>query len=72
MSSINFNPSEIQSGWDRIQWAESLILQLPKHHEGRNSWLLNFGVSNEAKSLRHIHGVNWVEETQSASISKEV
>ena len=26
-----------------VRWAEDLIRQLPADHEGRNSWLLNFG-----------------------------
>jgi hypothetical protein len=34
-------PAEIQSGLNRVRWAEGLIRQLPEHHEGRNSWLLN-------------------------------
>lgn len=38
---------EIQSGFTRVQWAEGLIKQLPKHHEGRNSWLLNYGRGQE-------------------------
>lgn len=33
---------EIQSNYDRVQWAEGLIKQLPETHEGRNSWLLNY------------------------------
>lgn len=28
---------------DAIRWAEGLIRQLPATHEGRNSWLLNYG-----------------------------
>jgi hypothetical protein len=26
-----------------LKWAELLIKQLPEEHEGRNSWLLNYG-----------------------------
>jgi hypothetical protein len=35
--------AEIQSGFTRVQWAETLIKQLPEEHEGRDSWLLNYG-----------------------------
>lgn len=40
---IELSPIEIHSGHDRIKWAEGLIKQLPTYHEGRNSWLLNYG-----------------------------
>ena len=42
MKRIKLNKSEIQSHLLRTDWAEGLILQLPKDHEGRNSWLLNY------------------------------
>jgi hypothetical protein len=37
---------------NRQRWAEGLILQLPNNHDGRNSWLLNFGKGEEAERLR--------------------
>lgn len=40
---IELTPQERQSGLDRVRWAELLIRQLPDDHDGRNSWLLNFG-----------------------------
>jgi hypothetical protein len=40
---IELTLAEIQSGHTRIGWAEDLIRQLPETHEGRNSWLLNYG-----------------------------
>ena len=46
---------EVQSGSTRQKWAEELILQLPKDHNGRNSWLLNYGTSDEAKFIRKNH-----------------
>lgn len=49
---IKLDKHEIQSGSTRVDWAEGLIVQLPKNHDGRNSWLLNYGVQNEAKKLR--------------------
>ena len=33
----------IESGLSRVKWAELLIKQLPEEHEGRNSWLLDYG-----------------------------
>lgn len=49
-SVIYLTPAEIHSGYDRVQWAENLIRQLPKDHDGRNSWLLNFGRKQEDKT----------------------
>ena len=43
-TSIQLTAAEIQSGYSRVRWAEGLIRQLPTSHEGRNSWLLNYGV----------------------------
>jgi len=40
---IYLTKAEIQSGLSRVKWAELLIKQLPEEHEGRNSWLLNYG-----------------------------
>lgn len=41
-TTITLSPAEIQSGHDRVRWAEGLIQQLPADHEGRNSWLMNY------------------------------
>lgn len=40
---IELTKAEVQSGISRVQWAERLIMQLPPNHDGRNSWLLNYG-----------------------------
>lgn len=40
---IELTPAEIQSGLDRVRFAEGLIRQLPEDHDGRNTWLLNYG-----------------------------
>jgi len=37
-------PFEIQSGSTRLNHAEVLILQLPITRDGRNTWLMNYGV----------------------------
>jgi hypothetical protein len=42
-TSIPLTRAEIQSGHNRVQWAENLIRQLPIGHNGRDSWLLNYG-----------------------------
>lgn len=49
---ILLNKAEVQSGSDRQSWAEGLIRQLPETHDGRNSWLINYGVSDEAQAKR--------------------
>lgn len=58
--------AETQSGLDRVKWAEGLILQLPDNHDGRNSWLLNYGRGVAAKVKRSQRGLGWSDETQSA------
>ena len=51
-TSIQLTKAEIQSGHDRVRWAEGLIRQLPADHEGRNSWLLNYGNGPDVDELR--------------------
>ena len=41
--SILLTTHEIQSNYDRVRFAEGLIRQLPTTHNGRNTWLLNYG-----------------------------
>lgn len=36
-------------------WAEGLIRQLPEGHEGRNSWLLNYGHGPDVEKMRDEH-----------------
>lgn len=36
------SPAERQSGYDRLMHATGLILQLPRDHDGRNTWLMNY------------------------------
>lgn len=59
-------PVEVQSGYDRIAYAEGLISQLPKTHDGRNTWLLNYGRGAEASEMRRVRGIAFVAETQAA------
>lgn len=66
MKIIQLNKGEVQSKLDRIGYAENLILQLPKNHEGRNSWLLNYGTREEAHGLRTNREIKFDEVTQSA------
>lgn len=49
---LKLTPAEIQSQHSRQKWAEGLILQLPVGHDGRDSWLMNYGVGEEAQQLR--------------------
>lgn len=59
-------PVEIQSNLTRVRCAELLILQLPNDHDGRNTWLLNFGIGEEAQERRKRRGVAFIRETQAA------
>lgn len=59
-------PVEVQSKLTRVREAELLVLQLPHAHDGRNTWLLNYGTGLEAQALREKHGVNWIRETEAA------
>ena len=54
---INLTKAEQQSNHNRVWWAERLILQLPADHDGRNGWLLNYGVGEEAKHMRSDRGL---------------
>ncbi len=58
-SVIRLTAAEIQSGHDRQYWAEDLIVQLPESHDGRNSWLLNYGIRGEARKLREDRGLKF-------------
>lgn len=46
---LKLTPAEIQSGHDRVRWAEGLIRQLPETHGGRNSWLLNYAAATKGE-----------------------
>lgn len=48
---IKLSPAEIQSKHDRVKWAEGLIRQLPANHDGRNSWLMNYGSREPTESV---------------------
>lgn len=61
-----FSKAEMSCGLNRIKWAEDLISQLPPKHEGRNSWLLNFGISEEAVDFRKSRDIKFDDNTQSA------
>lgn len=47
---MHLTGAEMQSGYDRLQFAEDLIKQLPESHEGRNTWLLNYGKNGKTIS----------------------
>lgn len=68
---IKLNRAEIESGLNRVVSAEQLILKLPPESEGRNSWLLNFGVGDEAKALRDFQRVLFDRKTNSAHLAGE-
>lgn len=49
---IKLSRQEIQSNLNRVKAAEGLIEQLPDDHDGRNTWLMNYGVGEAAKTIR--------------------
>ena len=63
---IELSAAEMQSKTDRVRHAELLISQLPAAHDGRNTWILNYGVGAEAKKMRANRRIRWVEETRCA------
>lgn len=52
---IHLTPYEMQCNHSRVNWAEGLIRQLPEDHDGRNSWLLNYGGSPRPKDMLAKH-----------------
>ena len=58
--------AEIQSGLTRVRAAENLVPQLPSGHDGRNTWLLNYGIGFQSVALRTSRGVKFDFETLSA------
>lgn len=69
--SILLTKCEIQSGLDRVRAAEGLILQLPATHEGRNTWLLNYGVREEAVALRERRDIKFYPMKRAAESRNE-
>jgi hypothetical protein len=63
---IVLTASELQSGHDRQSHAENLIRFLPRDHDGRNTWLLNYGRGEEAQEMRRARGVRFDPDTQAA------
>lgn len=53
---IELTAAEIQSGLDRVKWAENLIRQLPEDHDGRNSWLMSYArVEEPSPEEKRLH-----------------
>lgn len=61
---LRLTASEVQSGHDRQRYAEGLILQLPAGHDGRDSWLLNYGTGETARQLRAKRGLAFDERSR--------
>ena len=51
-TNIPLTKAEVQSGLDRVRFAEGLIRQLPEDHEGRNTWLLHYGIGSDVEAMR--------------------
>lgn len=61
-----YTGAETQSRSGRLKWAEGLILQLPTNHDGRNSWLMNYGIGDEACKLREGRHLKFEARTRAA------
>lgn len=68
---ITLTKREIQSNLNRQRSAEGLIRQLPESHDGRNGWLLNYGVSVEAINRREKSGLLFNDTLQAAESRNE-
>lgn len=68
---IHLNKAEIQSKHSRVNRAEDLISQLPKEHDGRNTWLLNYGTRPEAVMLRGLKDLKFDKLTLSCELAGE-
>lgn len=64
--SIQLTPAEVQSGLDRVRWAEGLIKQLPEDHDGRNSWLLNYGSDKAERQAE------WARRNPQSSLANNI
>lgn len=70
MKVIHLTGAEKQSGYDRLNFAEDLIRQLPENHEGRNTWLLNYSNREDANRMRADRGIKWDVYYQAAETVK--
>ena len=61
---IKLTGHELQSNTNRQKHAEGLISQLPKDHDGRNTWLLNYGTGDEAVKMRKDRGLKFKKKYQ--------
>lgn len=58
--------AEFSASVDRLDLAEALIVQFPNTHDGRNSWLMNYGLGEEAQTLRRKRGLKISPRTRAA------
>jgi len=70
-TAIKLSAAEIQSGLTRVKAAENLIQHLPLDHDGRNTWMLNYGTTDEAVNKRAKKGLNFNADTQSCETTKK-
>lgn len=68
---IHLNKAEIQSKHSRVNHAEGLISQLPETHDGRNTWLMNYGTGPESMKLRGLKNLKFDDTTLSCELAGE-
>jgi hypothetical protein len=66
---IPLTTTEVMSQYDRVWWAEQMILQIPYQHPDRNAWLMNYGRSSVSVALRAQNSVVFDENTKAARLS---
>ena len=70
IKTIHLTKVEKHSGYNRLMFAEDLIRQLPKDHQGRNGWLLNYSDKEDAAQMRIDKGIKWNSYQKAAETIK--
>lgn len=64
---IYLTQGETVANSNRVRSAQSLIEQLPPWHDGRNSWLLKYGVGEKYQHMRDARNLPWSDFYQAAT-----
>lgn len=57
VAGLAWTAHEVQTGFDRVRYAECLIRQLPEDHEGRNTWLSWYGFGGTYYHIAEVDAV---------------
>lgn len=64
---INLTQGETGANLNRVRWAQALIEQLAPRHDGRDSWLLSYGVGEKYQHMRDARNLPWSDFYQAAT-----